>query len=98
MAYPETAVEVLPKPHSSNGTEKLWHEFWKPRAPNAASPGLRARVVLTQPMREARQFVVETGSGHHLLVDDAPGGSGPKPIELSPRRLPGAPRLTSSPC
>jgi putative redox protein len=89
MAYPETAVDVLPKPHSPDGTEKLWHEFWKPRAPNPASPGLRARVVLTQPMREARQFVVETGSGHHLLVDDAQGGSGPKPIELVAAALAG---------
>ncbi len=40
-------------------------------------------------MRDAQQFVIETGSGHHLLVDDAQGGSGPKPIELVPAALAG---------
>lgn len=89
MAYPEATVEVLPKAHSSEGTEKLWHEFWKPHSPNAANHGLRARVTLTQPLRDARQFVIETGSGHHLLVDDAQGASGPKPIELVAAALAG---------
>jgi len=89
MAYPEAALEVLPQAHSAEGTEKLWQEFRKPHSPNAANPGLRARVVLTQPLRDARQFVMETGSGHHLLVDDAQGGSGPKPIELVAAALAG---------
>ncbi len=30
-----------------------------------------------------RQFVAETKSGHTLLVDDAQGHTGPKPIELA---------------
>jgi len=89
MAYPEATVEVLSKAHSPEGTEKLWQEFRKPHSPNAANPGLRARVILTQPMRDARQFVMETGSGHHLLVDDVQGGSGPKPIELVAAALAG---------
>jgi putative redox protein len=43
---------------------------------------IEARVTLTQPNRPLRQFVATTGSGHHLLLDDIVGGSGPKPIEL----------------
>ena len=30
-----------------------------------------------------RQFVAESGSGHALVVDDANGATGPKPIELA---------------
>src|SRR5438067_3112220 len=30
-----------------------------------------------------RQFIAESGSGHTLVVDDAEGGTGPKPIELA---------------
>ncbi len=30
-----------------------------------------------------RQFVAESGSGHALVLDDAEGGTGPKPIELA---------------
>jgi putative redox protein len=41
-----------------------------------------ARITLTQSLRNQRQFVAETGSGHHLLLDDAAGGTGAKPIEL----------------
>jgi len=37
---------------------------------------------LTQPLRADRQFVATTGSEHHLLLDDAAGGTGAKPIEL----------------
>jgi putative redox protein len=37
---------------------------------------------LTQPLSQQRQFVARTGSEHHLLLDDAAGGTGPKPIEL----------------
>jgi putative redox protein len=43
---------------------------------------IEARVALTQPHRPQRQFVARTGSGHHLLLDDTAGGTGPKPIEL----------------
>src|SRR5215469_3366286 len=32
--------------------------------------------------RTTLQFDVETGSGHHFLVDDSVGETGPKPIEL----------------
>jgi putative redox protein len=38
--------------------------------------------MLAQPTAGNRQFIVETGSGHKLVVDDAEGASGPKPIEL----------------
>jgi len=41
-----------------------------------------ANVLLNQPLRSTRQFVATTGSDHHLLLDDAAGGTGPKPIEL----------------
>lgn len=43
---------------------------------------LEAKSTLTQPVRLQRQFVARTGSGHHLLLDDSTGGTGPKPIEL----------------
>jgi len=43
---------------------------------------ISAKVELTQPLRQQRQFVAQTGSGHPLLLDDAAGGTGPKPIEL----------------
>jgi putative redox protein len=43
---------------------------------------ISAKVELTQPLMQRRQFVAQTGSGHHLLLDDAAGGTGPKPIEL----------------
>jgi len=43
---------------------------------------ITAQVELSQPLRQQRQFVVQTGSGHHWLLDDAAGGTGPKPIEL----------------
>ena len=43
---------------------------------------ITAKVELTQPLKQQRQFVAQTGSGHHLLLDDAAGGTGPKPIEL----------------
>jgi putative redox protein len=39
--------------------------------------------------RTALQFDVETGSGHHFLVDDAAGKTGPKPIELVAAALAG---------
>jgi putative redox protein len=43
---------------------------------------ISAKVELTQPLKQQRQFVAQTGSGHHLLLDDTAGGTGPKPIEL----------------
>jgi putative redox protein len=43
---------------------------------------ITAKVLLTQPLKQERQFAVSTGSDHHLLIDDAAGGTGPKPIEL----------------
>jgi putative redox protein len=89
MAFQEEAVGVLARTvHPPEGTEKLWQEFRKPHAVSA-SPGLRARVVLTQPQAGMRQFVVETGSGHHLIVDDAQGATGAKPIELVAAALAG---------
>jgi len=43
---------------------------------------IEAKVTLTQPLSTRRQFVARSGSGHHLLIDDAAGATGPKPIEL----------------
>ncbi len=43
---------------------------------------ISAKVELTQPLKQARQFVARTGSEHQLILDDAAGGTGPKPIEL----------------
>src|SRR6266702_6853023 len=43
---------------------------------------ISAKVELTQALKHQRQFVALTGSGHNLLLDDAAGGTGPKPIEL----------------
>jgi uncharacterized OsmC-like protein len=42
---------------------------------------ITAKVELTQPLKQQRQFVAHTGSGHDFLLDDA-GSTGPKPIEL----------------
>jgi putative redox protein len=50
---------------------------------------IQASVVLTRPSGTGRQFVVTTGSGHHLIVDDAVGATGPKPIELVAAALAG---------
>ena len=43
---------------------------------------ITAKVLLTQPLKAERQFAATTGSEHHILLDDAAGGTGPKPIEL----------------
>jgi len=43
---------------------------------------ISAKVKLTQPLALLRQFVAESGSGHHLVLDDTAGATGPKPIEL----------------
>jgi putative redox protein len=43
---------------------------------------ITAKVELSQPLRQQRQFIGQTGSGHYFLLDDTAGGTGPKPIEL----------------
>ena len=43
---------------------------------------ISAKVELTQPLKQQRQFVARTGSEHYLLLDDSAGGTGPKPVEL----------------
>ena len=43
---------------------------------------ISAKVDLTQPHGQQRQFVASSGSGHSFLIDDAVGDTGPKPIEL----------------
>jgi putative redox protein len=43
---------------------------------------ITAKVLLSQPFKPERQFAATTGSEHHMLLDDAAGGTGPKPIEL----------------
>ena len=43
---------------------------------------IAAQVEVTQALKQQRQFVARTGSGHHLILDDAAGGTGPKPIEM----------------
>jgi len=43
---------------------------------------IAAQVELTQALKQQRQFVARTGSGHNLILDDAAGGTGPKPIEM----------------
>ena len=71
-------------------TKKIWNEFCKLGEARANVPGVRARVMLAQPaLPNLRRFVVETGSGHHFLIDDSAGGSGPKPIELVAAALAG---------
>lgn len=50
---------------------------------------ISAKVQLTQSLRADRQFAATTGSEHHLLLDDAAGGTGPKPIELVSAALAG---------
>jgi putative redox protein len=46
------------------------------------NPMIAAQVELTQALKQRRQFVSRTGSGHNLILDDAAGGTGPKPIEM----------------
>ncbi|HMK31488.1 MAG TPA: OsmC family protein [Terriglobales bacterium] len=50
---------------------------------------IQASIALTQAAGAGRQFVVTTGSGHHLILDDAVGATGPKPIELVAAALAG---------
>lgn len=50
---------------------------------------IEAKVTLTQPSQNRRQFVGRTGGGHSFLMDDKEGASGPKPIELVAAALAG---------
>ena len=50
---------------------------------------IKAKVSLTQALKSQRQFIAETGSGHHLILDDAAGATGAKPIELGRRGVGG---------
>ena len=43
---------------------------------------ITANVKLVQPSGTQRQFVATSGTGHHILIDDAAGNTGAKPIEL----------------
>jgi putative redox protein len=43
---------------------------------------ISAVVTLSQPQGTHRQFVATSGTGHHILLDDAAGDTGAKPIEL----------------
>lgn len=42
---------------------------------------IEAKVILTRPTQPGRQFVAST-AGHHFLIDDKEGATGPKPIDL----------------
>lgn len=43
---------------------------------------ITAKVALAQPLKQERQFVAKTGSGHNFLLDNTAGDTGPKPVEL----------------
>ena len=43
---------------------------------------ITAKVDLADAGKGNRQFIGTTGSGHTIVLDDAAGGTGPKPIEL----------------
>ncbi|HYG98414.1 MAG TPA: OsmC family protein [Terriglobales bacterium] len=42
---------------------------------------IEAKVTLTQPTKPGRQFVA-SAAGHHFVIDDKDGATGPKPIDL----------------
>ena len=44
---------------------------------------IEGKLTLTTVEGTGRQFVAQSGTGHALVVDDAEGHSGPKPIELA---------------
>ena len=44
---------------------------------------IEGKLRLTTIEGTGRQFVAQAGTGHALVVDDADGHSGPKPIELA---------------
>ena len=43
---------------------------------------IQGTITLTNSTGTNRQFIATTGTGHHLIIDDAAGGTGAKPIEL----------------
>jgi putative redox protein len=43
---------------------------------------IQGTVTLTQPTGTGRQFIATSGTGHHIILDDAAGATGAKPIEL----------------
>lgn len=43
---------------------------------------IKATIKLSNATGTNRQFVATSGSGHHILLDDAAGNTGAKPIEL----------------
>jgi hypothetical protein len=44
---------------------------------------IEGKLRLTTVGDTGRQFVAQSGTGHALVMDDADGHSGPKPIELA---------------
>jgi putative redox protein len=44
---------------------------------------IEGKLRLTTVEGEGRQFIAESGTGHALVMDDANGHTGPKPIELA---------------
>jgi len=44
---------------------------------------IEGKLRLTTVEGEGRQFVAESGTGHAVVMDDAHGDTGPKPIELA---------------
>jgi len=44
---------------------------------------IEGKLRLTTVEGTGRQFVAQSGTGHALVIDDAEGHSGPKPIELA---------------
>jgi putative redox protein len=43
---------------------------------------IQSTIKLTEPSGNGRQFIATSGTGHHIIMDDANGGTGAKPIEL----------------
>ena len=44
---------------------------------------VEGKLRLTMPEGEGMQFVAQSGSGHAIVIDDAKGHSGAKPIEMA---------------
>lgn len=44
---------------------------------------IQGKLALTNPEAPGRQFVAVSGTGHALIIDDAEGHTGAKPIELA---------------
>ncbi len=44
---------------------------------------LQGKLRLTTVAGTGRRFEAESGSGHRVVMDDAAGGAGPKPIEMA---------------